>query len=632
MNFQQAAANRQCNRLSRRLSRQKRRESRSGSMRKPAFLFATLACGVAICSASFARENQPRAHHPTEMGSSLASGHGSSLATQEEQFAGHMAAGEFQLARELAVDSTNPALRDTRLSELARHQARHGALNRSIETASYIGSDETRSSTLSELGNPFSGSGGARGGGIVADFDPLMDLITNTIAVDSWEEVGGPGNMEPFAAGVHVDPQGTLRKLDRGTDASWLAELRDKAARKEGDAYWRDSSELRMVSINRLEKEVQLRAARGLEPTESMRNLVGLYQIDYLFLYPESGDIVLAGPAGDWHYDAEGRPLNVKTNRPVLQLEDLVACLRSAQAHDGIFGCSIDPKPENLKRTQEYLASSKLKGAAWREGLREALGQQKITIHGIDPRSHAAHVLIEADYRMKLVGIGLEDGTFGVESYLDMVGLDENGNPPPMDVVRWWFAMNYDAVVSTADRNAFRFEGPGVKVLSESEFLDEEGDRIRRGKSTAPTARFAESFTKHFDQLSSKYPIYADLKNVFDLSLAATLIESNDWPSQVDWHLTHFGLPGQHSGAFDTSVAVAPKEVATVLNHREIETRQGRKRLKHTIVAVSGGVVGNAQSLVSRDNIEIDSSGSVETMSVQQRPAGLEHHDWWWDD
>ena len=41
-------------------------------------------------------------------------------------------------------------------------------------------------------------------------------------------------------------------------------------------------------------------------------------------------------------------------------------------------------------------------------GLRESLGLQNITLHGVPANSHYAQVLVEADYRMKLIGIGLE--------------------------------------------------------------------------------------------------------------------------------------------------------------------------------------------------------------------------------
>jgi general secretion pathway protein D len=42
-----------------------------------------------------------------------------------------------------------------------------------------------------------SGPGGL-GGGVTADFDPLIELITTTIAPQSWDEVGGPGSISGF--------------------------------------------------------------------------------------------------------------------------------------------------------------------------------------------------------------------------------------------------------------------------------------------------------------------------------------------------------------------------------------------------------------------------------------------------
>jgi general secretion pathway protein D len=36
------------------------------------------------------------------------------------------------------------------------------------------------------------------GGGVQADFDPLIDLITSTIEPDSWQDVGGPGSISGF--------------------------------------------------------------------------------------------------------------------------------------------------------------------------------------------------------------------------------------------------------------------------------------------------------------------------------------------------------------------------------------------------------------------------------------------------
>jgi general secretion pathway protein D len=45
---------------------------------------------------------------------------------------------------------------------------------------------------------------GGMGGGGVADFDSLIQLITSTIAPTSWDDVGGPGSIEGFATNLSL--------------------------------------------------------------------------------------------------------------------------------------------------------------------------------------------------------------------------------------------------------------------------------------------------------------------------------------------------------------------------------------------------------------------------------------------
>ncbi len=116
-------------------------------------------------------------------------------------------------------------------------------------------------------------------------------------------------------------------------------------------------SPLRKVSLTRLEKQVQLRLAAGRMPTEEMQLLAGLERIRYVFVYPETGDLVVAGPAGDWKRGAEGRIVRSSTGHPVVRLDDLVVLLRRTLAAPGApFGCTIQPRPEGLARIQEFVA------------------------------------------------------------------------------------------------------------------------------------------------------------------------------------------------------------------------------------------------------------------------------------
>ena len=248
---------------------------------------------------------------------------------------------------------------------------------------------------------------GQAGGVTIQDFQPLIDLIKSTIKPDDWDDTNGDGTINPYLAGVYVDAAGEVKRI-KATDSSSLDRIRINSLADSGNRQSAFTSQMRKVSLTRLEKAAQLLAAQGKSLPDDMLNLAGIYQIDYLMLYPESGDIVIAGPAGPWTINKDGRRVNTTTGKPVLQLDDLVVCLRNAKYKNAKFGCSIDPRQANLAATKQYLASSKLIGKPWREKLREVLGQQDIRVFGIDPRTHAGRILVEADYRMKLIGMGLE--------------------------------------------------------------------------------------------------------------------------------------------------------------------------------------------------------------------------------
>jgi hypothetical protein len=540
-----------------------------------------------------------------------------------QKFAAHLAAGEFGPAKQLA--NQGGSSRDRMFQQLSAAQSRAGARFGSLSTAADIGNDVQRQSAYSELSNhPV--MGGGRGGAALADFDSLTELIKSTISPDSWDDAGGAGAAEPFPGGVYVDAAGTLKRLSDSSIDPTLIGLRKGAILSGGNRDVRQKSTLRKVSLTRLERQVQWLAAQGKNPDDAMKVLAGLTKIKYILVYPDTRDVVLAGPAGDWNTDAEGRLVNSETLRPTLRLDDFVVVLRNALTNHGRFGCSITPRQENLANVQSYLTESSKRSLRpgerdeWLAELRERLGNQEITVQGLDPRTHAARILVEADYRMKLVGMGLEPGVLGVRSYLDSIEVKPGASPPPMDVLRWWFTLNYDSVKTTEARDAFELLGPGVKVLSENEMLNELGERIHTGSAQNLNRLFAQSFTKHFEQLAAKYPVYAELRNVFDLALVAAIIRGEDLAEQCDWHLTHFG----EQGTYRVELGTAPKQVASVINHRELDR-------KHFVVGVSGGVSVDTQSVASANSIKTDTYGLLKAERGTAAPPALAKTAWWWD-
>jgi len=468
---------------------------------------------------------------------------------------------------------------------------------------------------------PQLGLGG--GGGAQADFDSLIDLIQSTVAPDSWSDNGtGEGSIAPMTiSGVFVDAAGTLSFAQANASPAALPQLgRAPAPRTAADV--RQSSSLRFVSLPRLEACIVDRQRRHLPLDPEMLTLAGLQRIEYVMVDPDSGDLVLAGPASDWQPRADGTIVSVETGQAIVRLDDLLTLWRRPA---GSFGCSINPRQEALARTQQVVRNSRSQPLEpgqrkqWLAELRDSLGKQDVEFFDLQPDSHVARVLLVADYHMKLIGMGLAEGVPGVQSYLKSVQLAADGSLPPMTVLRWWFAMHYQPVECSPQRTVFRLTGPGVQVLSENELLAARGQRVHTGQSEELNLRFARSFSESIDQLCLAYPIYGELRNVFDLSLVLALIESEGLLERVGWQPSCFA----DSAALRLPKLSIPREVDTVINHRVI----GRK---HIIAGVSGGVwIDPGSALRSR----VSAEGKLAELKPPTNASANDEpsQPWWWD-
>ena len=369
---------------------------------------------------------------------------------QDALIQAHIAAGEFAPAIALAQQAADPQQRDAWLAEIATAQARAGNRDASLRSAAEIGDDRVRAATLSTAAAvPL----GGQGGGNEPDFDSLMELITTTVQPSTWDGVGGPGSMSKFPTGVYVDAQGVLKPLVKEELAGRLAALHAASRPRGGGDDARRNSPLRMVSLTRLEKQIQLLLAAGRQPTEEMQVLAGLQRIQYVFVYPESGDLVLAGPAGDWKPGPEDIVVSSDTGQPVVRLDDLVVVLRlMTSGRDAQFGCLITPRPAGLARVQAFVKQSNQRAIspeerpAWLEKVRAQLGKQDIEVYGLDP----AHAGGPGNGRGRLSheagGHGPGAGRARREK-LSGVGGDTAGpGAACLGRVARWFTLNYDAL------------------------------------------------------------------------------------------------------------------------------------------------------------------------------------------
>lgn len=527
----------------------------------------------------------------------------------DEQIKAHLAAGEFAPALNLAQTIENEADRDTALNQVAHAQNESGDTNSARRT---LGRMTDRRRAVSEKVQ--------MGGGSMANFQPLITLIQNETE-GPWDiEEPGTGTISQFQAGVKVDPQGLLYRLTREEQTGRLAALGVQARTADINEDMTRQSDLRMVSLTRLEAEVSRRVTAGEPVVESMKKLAGLSQIKYVFVYPESNEIVIAGPAEGWKYDSNGVAVGAASGRPALQLDDLVTVLRTfSPGARQQFGCSIDPRPEGLKAVKQFVTESQNAGPlaaggakTWASKLGNKLGRQDITIYGVPSNSNVARVILEADYKMKLIGIGKLEGGSNIPDYFELTQKHPEFAANNVEALRWWLSMKYDAVLHSPDRTAFEISGSSVQCKSENEHLKETGERVHTGKSEPINDMFAKNFTEHYKELAAKDPAFADLQSVFDLALVAALIDREDIDGKTHWNRGAFAQNGDYRVASYN----VPKTVDTVVNHRVYKG-------KDVVVQVAGGVRADVAAVVSDESLQKEST----TATKPSLPEGR----WWWD-
>ncbi len=353
-----------------------------------------------------------------------------------------------------------------------------------------------------------------------------------------------------------------------------------------------------------------------------MRYLAGLTKLQYVFVYPETGDIVVAGPAEGYGLDISGRAIGLTTGHSVLELQDLIVALRAfapQQKATPVIGCSIDPTPEGLAAMQQFLVSIAGRvqpGDAERiaMGLRNSLGGQTVTIHGVSPKTHFAQMLVEADYRMKLIGIGLEQPPVKIISYVQRA--------TPHDVSRnalqrWYFVPNYDSVTVSTDGLAMELVGEGVKLVGENEMVTAAGGRVASARVDRASENFVKSFTHRYGELARVVPVYGQLRNVIDMAIAAAYLQENDLYETVDWQLHTFG----NESVLPVEVYEAPRQVESAVN----VIWKGSTLM----TPIGGGVSIEPRKALRQlqDDVDEDIAQAHAANDLQQLPAGT----WWWD-
>ena len=249
----------------------------------------------------------------------------------------------------------------------------------------------------------------AQGGSQFADFTALITLIQDQTSPPArWFEVDGEGGrMSQFSQGVFMGAPAVMAALTLAGDDSRLISAFEMAKSANTNHDVRATSNLRLVSLPRLEQHVLKLKEAGQPISDDVACLAGLTEVRFLFVFADSGDVVIGGPAGDWANDETGRTVGIAQHRPTLKFDDLVTLSRTfSSGGSGFFMCSIDPKPDQVKAVKELVGSygplSAKNLGAFTKKAEDTLGLQNVIVNGIPEDSRVASVIVDADYQMRV--------------------------------------------------------------------------------------------------------------------------------------------------------------------------------------------------------------------------------------
>ncbi len=201
----------------------------------------------------------------------------------------------------------------------------------------------------------------------------------------------------------------------------------------------------------------------------------------------------------------------------------------------------------------------------------------------------------------------------GLPSYLTMLKGKSSGKQLQNMLPRWWLATDYKPLLTDGQGLAWQLRGQGVKAMAEDDFLAADGTRKRSGKSHPAAQRWADNMTARYEELSSRSPIFGQLRNCMDLAVMAALLLKEDLPGTSGCGL------GLLLDEIDLQAERFPAPSRVSSQASLLETR------KNYLISVSGGVSIDSWEVAAKR----ETSDELAPIRSQAAPGAAEH--WWWN-
>jgi hypothetical protein len=161
--------------------------------------------------------------------------------------------------------------------------------------------------------------------------------------------------------------------------------------------------------------------------------------------------------------------------------------------------------------------------------------------------------------------------------------------------------------------------GEGVKLIGEDEFVGRDGSRVTGKGENVASKRFTEAFSAKYAELAAEVPVYAQLRNLIDISVAAAFIQQQDYYGKSGWLMDFFGDESRVA----VHTANAPTRVESAVN--------SYWKGNTLVTPIGGGVEIRAKMALKSENMLRDDQGQVKRVRGEVSPERLAEGQWWWD-
>ena len=142
---------------------------------------------------------------------------------------------------------------------------------------------------------------------------------------------------------------------------------------------------------------------------------------------------------------------------------------------------------------------------------------------------------------------------------------------------------------------------------------------IRAGREgDQASVGFTKEFTEKFDKLAEVIPVFFEMRNLFDISIAAAFIQDRGLYQKAGWDLGVFADEGKFSVHSEMGVSQVETAVNAVWKDGQLAT------------PIGGGVHIAARKLVDPSETKVDKEIDKQQEKVSA-PAELAADQWWWD-